>query len=141
MTSRMTDAGPQTPLMGLSKVSLAIVVVIGVSSLLFLWLGFQAFGGENPDQGNLYIVVGTAGLAAIGYMFFRTKAVTTRKPDVPKVDVVTILECPACELKRVRDFKRGDYIYKDDEPCTRCEANMVITGIHRRAEPEKKPKK
>jgi len=138
MTPRMTDAGPQTPLMGLSKVSLAIVVVIGVSSLLFLWLGFQAFGGENPDQGNLYIFVGTSLMAAIGYMFFRTKAGSSQKPPVEKAEVVTILECPSCDLKRVRDFKRGDYIYKSDEPCTRCEGTMTIKGIHRKAEPKKK---
>lgn len=138
MTTRMTDAGPQTPLGSLSKASLAIVVVIGVSSLLFLWLGFQAFGGENPDQGNLYIFVGTALLAAIGYMFFRTKGGSSQKPLIEKAEVVTILECPSCDLKRVRDFKRGDYIYKSDEPCTRCEGTMTITGIHRKAEPKKK---
>lgn len=138
MTTRMTDAGPQTPLRSLSKVSLAIVVVIGVSSLLFLWLGFQSFGGDNPDQGNLYIFVGTGLLAAIGYMFFRTKGGSSQKPLIEKAEVVTILECPSCDLKRVRDFKRGDYIYKSDEPCTRCEGTMTITGIHRKAEPKKK---
>ena len=82
MISRMTDAGPQAPMMSLSWVNLAVVVVLGIFSLLFLWLGFQSFGGENPDQGNLYIVVGTAGLAAIGYMFFRTKAISSQKPPV-----------------------------------------------------------
>ena len=138
MTTRMTETGSQTPMMSLGWVNLAIFVVIGVSSLLFLWLGFQAYGGENPDQGNLYIVGGTAGLAMIGYMFFRTKAVSSKKPPVDKAEVVTILECPSCDLKRVRDFQRGDYIYKTDEPCTRCEGIMTITGIHRKAEPKKK---
>ena len=138
MTTRMTDAGAQTPMMSLSWVSLAVVVVIGISSLLFLWLGFQAYGSENPDQANLYIVVGTAGLAAIGYMFFRTKAVSSQKSPVEKAEVVTILECPSCDLKRVRDFQRGDYVYKSDEPCTRCEGTMTIMGIHRKAEPKKK---
>ena len=137
MTIRMADSGPQTPMMSLSWVSLAVVVVIGIFSLLFLWLGFQAYGGENPDQANLYIFVGTAGFAAIGYMFFRTKAISSQKPPIEKVEVVTILECPSCELKRVRGFKRGDYVYKDDEACTRCEGTMVITGIHRKAEPKK----
>jgi hypothetical protein len=125
-------------MMSLSWVNLAVVVVLGIFSLLFLWLGFQSFGGENPDQGNLYIVVGTAGLAAIGYMFFRTKAISSQKPPVEKAEVVTILECPSCDLKRVRDFQRGDYVYKSDESCTRCEGIMTITGIHRKAEPKKK---
>lgn len=137
---RMTDTAPQNPMMSLSWVTLAVVVVIGIFSLLSLWMGFQAYGSEHPEQANYYIIIGTAGFAAIGYMFFRTKAITSSKrtATVPKVEVVTILECPSCELKRVRDFQKGDYVYKDDEPCTRCEGTMVITGIHRRAEPKKK---
>jgi hypothetical protein len=134
----MAETGPGDPMMSLSWVTLAVVVVIGIFSLLSLWLGFQAYGSDHPEQANYYIVIGTAGLAAVGYMFFRTKAVTTtRKPDVPSVDVVTILECLECELKRVRDFKRGDYVYKNDEPCTRCDGAMIITGIHRKPEPKK----
>jgi len=127
-------------MMSLSWVTLAVVVVIGIFSLLSLWLGFQAYGSEHPEQANYYIIIGTAGFAAIGYMFFRTKAITSSRKSVtvPKVEVVTILECPSCELKRVRDFQKGDYVYKDDEPCTRCEGTMVITGIHKRAEPKKK---
>lgn len=136
---RMTDAGaPQNPMMSLSWVTLVVVVVIGIFSLLSLWMGFQAYGSKNPEQAIYYLIIGTAGFAAVGYMFFRTKAITTQKPEVPKVDVITILECPSCDLKRVRDFKRGDYVYKNDEPCTRCEGTMLITGIHRRAEEEKK---
>ena len=138
MTTRMTDAESKAPLMSFRWVSVVSFAVICGVSLLFLWLGFQAYGGENPDQGNLYIVGGTAGLAMIGYMFFRTKAVSSKKPPVDKAEVVTILECPSCDLKRVRDFQRGDYIYKTDEPCTRCEGIMTITGIHRKAEPKKK---
>jgi len=137
---RMTETAPQTPMMSLSWVTLAVVVVIGIFSLLSLWLGFQAYGSEHPEQANYYIIIGTAGFAAIGYMFFRTKAITSSRKSVtvPMVEVVTIFECPSCELKRVRDFQKGDYVYKDDEPCTRCEGTMVITGIHKRAEPKKK---
>ena len=138
MTVMGETSGAQLPSMSLSWVTLAAIVVIGIFSLFSLWMGFRAFGSENPENSTYYIFIGTAGFAAIGYMFFRTKAVATaRKPDVPKVNVVTTLECPSCDLKRVRDFQRGDYIYKDDEPCTRCEGTMLITGIHRRAEPEK----
>ena len=38
MTPRMTEAGPQTPMMSLSWVNLAVVVIVGIFSLLFLWL-------------------------------------------------------------------------------------------------------
>ena len=135
-------SGTAFPSMSLSWITLAAIVVIGIFSLSMLWMGFRAFGSEHPEYSTYYIFIGTAGFAAIGYMFFRTKAVSTaRKPDVPKVGVVSVLECPSCELKRVRDFKRGDYVYKDDEPCTRCEGTMLITDIHRRPEPEKKTRR
>ena len=127
--------------MSMSWVTLAAVVVIGLFSLLSLYMGFQAFGSDNPEQSTYYIIIGTAGFAVIGYMFFRTKAVTTsKKPDVPVVEVVTILECQSCNLKRVRDFQRGDYIYKDGEPCTRCDSTMLITGIHRKINAKAKAK-
>jgi hypothetical protein len=130
--------GAEFPSMSLSWVMLAAIVVIGIFSLFSLWMGFRAFGSDNPEHSTYYIFIGTAGFAAIGYMFFRTKAVMIKRMEVPKVQVVTTLECPSCDLKRVRDFQRGDYVYKDDEPCTRCEGTMVVTGIHKRAEPKRK---
>ncbi|MBQ03336.1 hypothetical protein CL673_01290 [Candidatus Bathyarchaeota archaeon] len=138
MTTRMTNAKSSTPIMSLSWISRISLIVLGLVSLFFLGLGFQTYGGENSDQGNMYILLGTAGLAMIGYMFFRTKAVSSQKPPVEKAEVITILECHSCNLKRVRDFQRGDYIYKSDEDCTRCEEIMTIKGIHRKAEPKKK---
>lgn len=121
----------------LSWLTLVVIVVIGVFSIFSLYMGFRAYGSENPDSANYYIIVGSAGFAAIGYMFFRTRAVTSRKPDIKKVDVVTTLRCSSCDLKRVREFKRGDYIFKDDEPCTRCEGQMMITDIHTKEETKK----
>lgn len=126
------SSGAAYPSMSLTWVTLLIVVVIGVFSLFSLYMGFQAYGSDNPEQANYYIIIGTAGFAAMGYMFFRTRAVSTTKLEVPRVDVVTTLECPQCDLKRIREFARGDYVFKDDEPCTRCDGQMVITRIHRR---------
>ncbi len=128
----MGSSETQYPSMSLSWVTLIVVVIIGVFSLFSLYMGFQAYGSEHPEQANYYIIIGTAGFAAMGYMFFRTRAIASIKLDVPRVNVVTTLECPQCDLKRIREFERGDYVFKDDEPCTRCEGKMVITRIHKR---------
>lgn len=128
------DSRATYPSMSLSWVTLLVVVVIGVFSLFSLYLGFQAYGSDQPERANYYVVIGTVGFSLVGYMVFRTKIMPSRKPEVPKVDVITTLECPQCELKRIRGFTRGDYVFKDDEPCTRCEGNMVVTRIHRREE-------
>ena len=68
---------PQTPMMSQSWVALVVVVVIGVFSLVSLWMGFQSYGGEHPEQATYYIIIGTAGFAAIGYMFFRNASRAT----------------------------------------------------------------
>jgi hypothetical protein len=115
-------------------VSLAALAIVGLLSLFSLYMGFQEWGTDQ-ETSLIYIFIGAAGFAAIGYMVFRRQASvnTPRKElEIQKVDVVTTLECPKCNLKRVRDFKRGDYIFKDDEPCTRCDGIMKITRITRK---------
>jgi hypothetical protein len=121
-----------------SWVAYAAMMIVGILSLFSLYMGFQNYA-TNQDISIMYMVIGSAGFAAIGYLFFRGRAmVTQQKLDVKKVEVFTTLECPKCQLKRVRDFKRGDYVFKNDEPCTRCDGMMVITKIARKKEEEKK---
>lgn len=128
------QSGAAYPSINVSWVTLIVVVVIGVFSLLSLYIGFQAYGSENAERANYYIIIGTVGFSLVGYMVFRTRIIPSRRPEIPKVDVVTTLECPQCGLKRIRAFTRGDYVFKDDQPCTRCEGNMMVTRIHRREE-------
>lgn len=108
------------------------VVVIGAFSLLSLYLGFEAIASGRNEDANYYLLLGSTGFAAMGYMIFRSRVTTVRKPLVPRVEVVTTLECPECGFKKVRGFKRGDYVFKEDEPCTQCEGRTIITRINRR---------
>jgi hypothetical protein len=138
MMKSMAERNTSIPSMSMSWVTLAIIAVIGIFSLWSIFMGLETMNTNEPGNFLYYMVIGLVGFAAIGYMLFSTRSARSKKIDVPQVDVVSILECPSCNLKRVRDFKRGDYVNKDDEVCTRCEGNMVITGIHKRAEPKKK---
>lgn len=124
--------------MSMSWVTLAIIAVIGIFSLWSIFMGLEMMNSSESGNFLYYMVIGLVGVAAIGYMLFSTRNAKPKKMDVPQVNIVTILECPSCNLKRVRDFKRGDYVNKDDEACTRCEGNMAVIGIHKRADPKKK---
>lgn len=139
------DQGSTQPAAGMqaSWIAYAAILIVGFLSLFSLYMGFINYG-ENTDIAIIFIFLGAAGFAAIGYMLFRGKPVATAKDDtltIKKVEVYTTLECPKCQQKRVRDFKRGDYVFKNDEPCTRCEGMMVITKIARKKEEEDKKKK
>ncbi|MBD3207291.1 hypothetical protein GF319_13250 [Candidatus Bathyarchaeota archaeon] len=89
----------------------------------------------------MYLLIGISGFVAIGYSLFRSKPVKEDKLEAKEKDVITTLECNQCNLKRVRNFQRGDFIFKRDEPCTRCEGMMVITRIHTREDKKKSSKR
>lgn len=121
-----------------TRIILAAMIIVGALSLISLYMGFEAYGSEDIETAFMWLIIGTSGFVAIGYNFFRNKPVVKRSLKTKKADVITTLECPQCNLKRVRAFQRGDYIFKSDEPCTRCEGHMAITAIHTRADEKKK---
>jgi hypothetical protein len=135
------NQGNTSPTAGMtaSWVAYAAILIVGLLSLFSLYMGFINYA-DNADIALVYLFIGAAGFAAIGYMLFRSKPATNKAEalEVKKAEVFTTLECPKCQQKRVRDFKRGDYIYKDDEPCTRCDGMMIITKISRKKEEDKK---
>ena len=119
-------------------VSLVLMVVVGAIALVSLYMGFQEYGENNMETAFMYILIGVSGFAAIGFSFFRAKPIAKQTSGPKSVEVITTLECPQCNLKRVRAHQVGDYIFTSDEPCTRCDGSMVITRINTRKDPKKK---
>ena len=128
----LADGGNQ------NLVSLVLMVVVGAIALVSLYMGFQEYGENNMETAFMYILIGGSGFAAIGFNFFRSKPIAKQTSGPKSVEVVTTLECPQCNLKRVRAHQVGDYIFKSDEPCTRCDGSMVISRINTRKDPKKK---
>ncbi|HEX9915289.1 MAG TPA: hypothetical protein VGB32_10245 [Candidatus Bathyarchaeia archaeon] len=134
---RMSDTTPMAGGASQNWLTLAAMIFVGALALVSLYMGFRAYGNEEIETAFMYLLVGASGFIAIGYSFFRAKPTTKESLEPKKSDVITTLECPQCNLKRVRSFQRGDYIFKRDEPCSRCEGQMVITAIHTRKEEKK----
>ena len=139
-TNSQGGSPPPVTSINASRVNLVIIVIIGILSLASLYLGFKSFT-EDQITAYIYILIGALGFAAIGYMLFRGGRPSSQtKQDIPQVDILTTLECPKCNLRRVREFKKGDYVFKNDEACTRCDGNMIISRIHKKKDPEKEKK-
>ena len=136
---QMTDSNAGR-LAGASQnwISLGLMIIVGAIALASLYMGFTEYGDGNMETAFMYILIGVSGFVAIGFSFFKAKPVSDQKEATKEVEVVTTLECPQCNLKRVRAFQPGDYIYKKDEPCTRCEGLMTVTRINARKDPKKK---
>jgi hypothetical protein len=53
--------------------------------------------------------------------------------------VTTTVECRKCGVKSVRDFQRGDYVYKELEACQKCpDDKMIITAIYKEVKEKEK---
>ncbi len=133
-----SDTGPLAGGATQNWVSLGLMIVVGAIALASLYMGFKEYGDNNIETAFMYILIGISGFVAIGFSFFRAQPAKKTKKGPKEVEVVTTLECPQCNLKRVRAHQVGDYIFKKDEPCTRCEGHMTITRINARKDPKKK---
>jgi hypothetical protein len=121
------------PVRRVSSFYLAIILVTFILSLIALYIAF----GNIVNQTDLwssysFLAVGLFGLALSGYLLMQTRAKPVQKIlELPRV--LTMLECPNCDFKNVRDFQKGDYVFKDNGPCQKCDNTMKITGIYREA--------
>ena len=52
--------------------------------------------------------------------------------------VTTTIECKKCGFKSVREYQRGDYIFKEVEPCQKCNDKMIITAIYKEVKEKEK---
>jgi hypothetical protein len=124
----------ELPARRISSFFLVIVLVTLVLSGSALYLGVEQYS-ENPQnvQAGYFMLIGFIGLALSAYMLLQTK----RKPlpvafEMPRV--ITTILCQECGFKNIRDFKSGDYIFKEAEPCPKCNKKMMISSIYREVE-------
>ena len=54
--------------------------------------------------------------------------------------VMTTIECGKCGVKNIKEFQRGDFIFKELEPCKKCaDTKMIITAIYKEVKEKEKP--
>ncbi|MEM4703662.1 MAG: hypothetical protein QXJ02_01130 [Candidatus Bathyarchaeia archaeon] len=123
MSSRATNSS--------SKISSFVIMIILITlalSFVALVLALQFFAmGEFVTAISL-ILMGFAGVGIAGYwvMRLRQRVKTLSTESLP---MMTTLECRSCGLKSVREFQRGDYIFKEGEKCSKCQGTTMIVAI------------
>jgi len=123
-----------------TKVSSFVLLIIFVTLALALGaliLAVQAYAMGNDVVAVYLLLIGFIGLALSTYVLFQTRQRILRlKIETPPI--TTTIECKKCGFKSVREFKRGDYIFKEVEPCEKCNEKMMITAIYREVREKKK---
>ena len=123
-----------------SKIStylMIIVLIVLALSIVALLLSVNAFITGNSMVAGYLLVIGFIAMGLSVYVLFQSrKRAASMKIEAPKV--MTTIECRKCNIKNVREFKRGDYVFKDLEPCQKCNDNMIITAIYKEVKEKEK---
>jgi len=118
----------EPPTRKVSSFFLAIILVTLVLSVSALFYAVDAYSRSQNVSAGYFMLIGFIGLALSAYMLLQT----TRRPlrvEMPRV--ITTILCQKCGFKNIRDFQRGDYVFKEAEPCPKCNEKMMIFSIYR----------
>jgi len=127
-----------------SKVSpflLAIILITLLLSLISVYIGLNEYLVGNSGNGGFYISVGAVTLALSAYMLFQTRKRVLKLVGAEMQPLSTTLQCQKCGLKNVREFQRGDFVFKQtDQPCPKDNEKMMISAIYREVKEKEKAK-
>jgi len=114
-----------------------VLVTLALSLVALIFGGYVL--NENSEAAWILVLIGFLGVATSTYVLFQTRRRLSKlKIVVPPV--TTTIECKKCGSKEVREFQRGDYMFKELGPCQKCNDKMLITAIYREVKEKVKEK-
>jgi len=122
-----------------TRISSFVLLVIFITlalSLTALILAVSAFS-SNEMAAYYLLLIGFLGAAMSTYVLLQTRK-RIKRLSITAPSITTTIECRKCGFKNVREFERGDYIFKDVDPCQKCNEKMLITAIYREVKEKRK---
>lgn len=121
----------------ISTYLMMIVLIVLALSIVSLLLSVNAFTAGNDMLAGFLLVIGFIAMALSVYVLLQSrKRAASMKIEAPKV--MTTIECKKCNFKSIRQFQRGDFVFKDLDPCQKCNENMIITAIYKEVKEKEK---
>ncbi len=122
----------------ISTFTFLIILIVLVLSLVALGLAFVLFNQGLELNAVFMLIIGfiAMGLSAYLLMQSRSRAASVRRIETPQT--MTTVECRKCGFKNVREFQRGDYVYKELEKCQKCDDTQIITAIYKEVKEKEK---
>ena len=120
----------------ISTYLMMIVLIVLALSIVALILAVNVYP-SRPDMAVFLLLIGFIAMGLSVYMLFQSrKRVASMKIEAPKV--MTTIECKKCGFKSVREFQRGDFVFKDLDACQKCNDKMIITAIYKEVKEKEK---
>jgi hypothetical protein len=121
----------------ISTYLMMIVLIVLALSVVALMLSVNAFIVGNEVVAGYWLLIGFIAMALSVYVLFQSrKRMASMRIEAPKV--MTTVECKKCGFKSVREFQRGDFVFKELEACQKCEDKMLITAIYKEVKEKEK---
>jgi hypothetical protein len=121
----------------ISTYLMMIVLIVLALSVVALMLSVNAFMVGNETVAGYLLIIGFIAMALSVYVLLQSrKRIASMKIEAPKV--MTTVECKKCGFKSVREFQRGDFVFKELEACQKCEDKMLITAIYKEVKEKEK---
>jgi hypothetical protein len=120
-----------------SYLTLIVLVVLALSVVAMFSAGY-AYTIGNEVAASFLLIIGFFAMGlSVAVLYQSRRRTVAMKIDAPKV--MTTIECK-CGSKTVREFQRGDYVFKElDVPCQKCpNAKQMITGIFKEVKEKEK---
>lgn len=124
-------------------VVMALAVIAIILAVGLYYTGTSATGTTQSgyyEGAGVLAVIGAIALSMSGYTLFQSKRqVAEMKIEIPKV--MTTIGCTnsGCATKTVREFQRGDYVYKElDKPCEKCGGKQMVVGVYKEVKEKEK---
>jgi hypothetical protein len=125
----------------ISSYLMIIVLIVMALSLVAVFVAFETYIYEG-DQMAAALLGGIGVIAMVISLFLlyqSRKQAANVKIEIPKV--MTTIECQnkTCNFKTVREFQRGDYVFKDlDVACQKCGNKQMVTAIYKEVKEKEK---
>ncbi len=114
------------------------IILLSAIVLSLIAIGLATYFVEAfPEISGYLLILGAIGIIFSLYSLIqvRRRIIRTRIQSPP---ITTTIECKKCGYKNVREFQRGDFIFKEVDQCQKCNDKMLITAIFREVKEKEK---
>ena len=110
---------------GPGKLSRVIAIIIGVciaaGAAYLMYLGITV-------NNFLYIIMGFLLFSFVTTLF--NIGVRPVPPLMKPVNTMTVIKCDKCGYSEIREFRKGDYIFKEVGKCKDCDGVAYIKAVY-----------
>jgi len=137
MAQNQNQTSPATK--KISNYLMLIVFIVVVLSIVALIVAGNAYFIRDYAAAGVFAIIGLIALTMSLFTFYQSRRqVSEMKIEIPKV--MTTIQCTnkSCDTKTVREFQRGDYVFKELDACQKCSGRQMVTAIFKEVKEKEK---